>query len=370
MDPRRKPPVIAKRLPPATGKRVESDGANQPVVKAVAVKPAPAKAATAKPAVTKPTTAKPVVVKTVAGAELAGRKPDHPYITAFAEYLRSEAHLADNTVAAYRRDLRKFYEWLAGRKPTKLGVKDLAEYAKWLHAKQLAPASLARHLISLKLFYRYLQLESITVDNPAELLGGQKLWQRIPQVLSAEQVERMLQAPLTQKHSRARDKAMLELLYATGCRASELVTLRLRDVHLDAGHCICRGKGDKERIVPLGRRAIEAVRIYLRDERPALAQGSGERHTDWLLLSRTGRRLRRERLWELVKQYALEVGAHPDVSPHTLRHSFATHLLSGGADLRLVQEMLGHASIQTTQIYTHVDQSRLKAVHTKFHPRA
>ena len=235
MDPRRKPPVTAKRLPPATGARVTGDAANIPAAKGVAAKPAPAKAATVKPAVTKPAQpAKPVVVKAIAGAELAGRKPDHPYITAFAEYLRSEAHLADNTVAAYRRDLRKFYEWLAGRKPTKLGVKDLAEYAKWLHAKQLAPASLARHLISLKLFYRYLQLESITVDNPAELLGGQKLWQRIPQVLSAEQVERMLQAPLTQKHSRARDKAMLELLYATGCRASELVTLRLRDVHLDA----------------------------------------------------------------------------------------------------------------------------------------
>lgn len=305
-----------------------------------------------------------------AAANVANRPVEHPYVVSFIEYLRTEAHLSDNTVAAYRRDLRKFYEWLAGRKPTKLSVQELSDYAKWLHAKKLAPASLARHLISLKLFYRYLQLESITVDNPAELLGGQKLWQRIPQVLPPAVIEKMLVAPLTHKSCRARDKAMLELLYATGCRASELVNLRLRDVRHDEGHCVCRGKGDKERIVPLGKRAIEAVRIYLRDERPALAIGAGNSQPEWLLLSRTGRRLRRERLWELVKQYAVEAGAHPDVSPHTLRHSFATHLLAGGADLRLVQEMLGHASIQTTQIYTHVDQARLKAVHTKFHPRA
>lgn len=312
----------------------------------------------------------PSNVKRVAGAELAGRKPDHPYVTAFAEYLRAECHLADNSVAAYRRDLRRFYDWLAGRKPTKLSVHDLASYAKWLHEKRLAPASLARHLISLKLFYRYLQLEAIVVDNPAELLGGQKLWQRLPQVLPMETIERMLAAPQRSKICKRRDAAMLELLYATGCRASELSTLRLRDLHLDAGHCVCRGKGDKERIVPLGKRAVEAVREYLGEERPLLAQCAASEGPEWVLLTRRGKRMRRERIWELVKHYAAEAGAHPDVSPHTLRHSFATHLLAGGADLRLVQEMLGHASIQTTQIYTHVDQGRLKAVHKKFHPRA
>ncbi|MCE9604826.1 MAG: site-specific tyrosine recombinase XerD [Planctomycetia bacterium] len=301
--------------------------------------------------------------------KLVARKPDHPYVSAFSEYLRAECHLADNTVQAYRRDMRKFYEWAGDRKAQKLTVHDLADYAAWLHAKRLSSASLARHLISLKVFYRYLQLEAITLDNPAELLGAQKLWQRIPQVLSLETIEKMLLQPLANKYCKARDKMLLELLYATGCRASEISNLKVRDVHLDEGHCVCRGKGDKERIVPLGGRAIEAVRVYLRDERPTLA-GPGEDPSPYLLLSRRGKQMRRERVWELVKSYALEAGAHPDVSPHTLRHSFATHLLAGGADLRLVQEMLGHASIQTTQIYTHVDQSRLKAVHRKFHPRA
>lgn len=319
--------------------------------------------------------------RNVGGAERAARKPDHPYITAFADYLRAECHLSDNTVAAYRRDLRRFYDWLGTRNPGRLKVGDLSDYANHLHGLKLAPASLARHLISLKLFYRYLQLEAVVRDNPAELLGSQKLWQRIPQVLPAETIERMLAAPLRSKTCRLRDRALVELLYATGCRASELSNLRTRDVHLSEGYCVCRGKGDKERIVPIGVRAVEAIRNYLKDERPGLAAAGlpdqssaavkrAAATNDFLLLTRRGRRMRRERIWELVKQYAAEAGAHPDVSPHTLRHSFATHLLAGGADLRIVQEMLGHASIQTTQIYTHVDQSRLKRVHAQFHPRA
>jgi integrase/recombinase XerD len=165
-----------------------------------------------------------------------------------------------------------------------------------------------------------------------------------------------------------RDQALLELLYATGCRASELSNLKTIDVQLDAGHVVCHGKGDKQRIVPLGRRAIEAVKEYVRTERDELVARVGDAPA-WLLLSRRGRRLRRERIWELVKRYAIRAGGSPDISPHTLRHSFATHLLAGGADLRMVQEMLGHASIATTQIYTHVDRSRLKKVHQQFHPR-
>jgi integrase/recombinase XerD len=161
----------------------------------------------------------------------------------------------------------------------------------------------------------------------------------------------------------------LELLYATGCRASELSNLRLQDMHLDESFCICRGKGDKERMAPLNIRAVEAVRAYLEHERPKLAARSPSM-PEWVLLSYRGHRLRRERIWELLKRYAQRVGIPPEVSPHTLRHSFATHLLAGGADLRQVQEMLGHASIATTQIYTHVDPTRLKAVHKKFHPRA
>ena len=162
---------------------------------------------------------------------------------------------------------------------------------------------------------------------------------------------------------------MLEMLYATGCRVSELSNLRVRDVHLDDRYCLCHGKGDKQRVVPLGKKAVAAVRLYLEHERPRLAA----RHATpsmFLLLSPRGARLRRERIWELLKLYAKQTGCSPDLSPHSLRHSFATHLLAGGADLRQVQEMLGHASIATTQIYTHVDHSRLKKVHAAFHPRA
>lgn len=290
-------------------------------------------------------------------------------VKAFADYLRSECHLAENTVIAYRRDLRRFYDWLGERRVEGTRVQELADYASWLHGRNLAPASLARHLVSLKLYFRYLQLEGVLKENPVELLGSQKLWERVPEVMPPHQVERLLEAPRPSHTCWKRDRAMLELLYATGCRASELSTLRLRDTRLESGFVACRGKGDKERLVPLGKRAIAAVSDYLANERPALAAKASS-SADWLLLSRRGGRLRRERIWELVKRYAIRAGASEGVSPHTLRHSFATHLVAGGADLRHVQEMLGHASIATTQLYTHVDHARLKAVHGKFHPRA
>ncbi|MGA2063522.1 MAG: site-specific tyrosine recombinase XerD [Thermoguttaceae bacterium] len=290
-------------------------------------------------------------------------------LEAFVAYSAGECHLADNTVAAYRRDLARFFDWLQGRSIPGLGIRDLADYAAWLGTKNLAPASIARHLVSLKVFFRYLQLEGQLQDNLAELLGSQKLWERVPQVLSPEQVSRLLEAPRPDDAHWRRDRALLELLYATGCRASELSQLRLRDVHLDEGYCLCHGKGNKERVVPLGARAVVAVREYLAEHRGPLAARQSP-PPEWLLVSSRGRRLRRERIWELLKRYAARVGAPPEISPHTLRHSFATHMLGGGADLRQVQEMLGHASIATTQIYTHVDPTRLKAVHRKFHPRA
>ncbi len=291
------------------------------------------------------------------------------WLEEFLSYAAGECHLAENTVAAYRRDLKRFFAWLDGRGVPALSIRDLADYTTWLHAQKLAPASLARHIVSLKVFFRYLQLEGVLQENLAELLGSQKLWQRVPKILSPEQIDRLLTCPRPRDPFWRRDRALLELLYATGCRASEISHLKLRDVHLDEGYCLCHGKGNKERLVPLGRRAAEAVREYVDRERGRLAaRDSGE--PTWLLLSYRGRRLRRERIWELLKYYAARVGAPPDVSPHTMRHSFATHLLAGGADLRQVQEMLGHASIATTQIYTHVDSSRLKAVHNKFHPRA
>jgi len=289
-------------------------------------------------------------------------------IDAFVQYTAGECHLAENTVAAYRRDMRHFAAWLDGRDPLRLSVADLADYARWLHDQSLAPASIARHLVSLKVFYRYLQLEGVVRDNPAEALGSQKLWERMPSVLSPQQIERLFTAPQPFDRWWRRDRAMLELLYATGCRVSEIVGLRVADLRFDEGYCRCRGKGDKERIVPFHARAIDAVKLYLAEERPVLA-ARAPTTTDRLLLSGRGLPLRRERVWELLKQYAQRVGAPANISPHTFRHSFATHLLAGGADLRQVQEMLGHASIATTQIYTHVDPTRLKAVHKKFHPR-
>jgi len=300
-------------------------------------------------------------------APVAGGQ-SHRWIAACLDYLRTECHLAANTIAAYRRDLTRFGQWLNGRPAAKLGVRDLSDYMAWLQTKKLAPSSIARHMVAVKLFFRYLQLENVVRDNPAELLGTQKTWERVPEVMSPAVVEQLLTAPQPYDAYFCRDRALLELLYATGCRASEVSHLKLSDVHLKEGYCLARGKGNKERLTPLGAAAIAAIRQYLATERPKLAKGRGE--PPWLLLSRGGKRLRREAIWALVKRYVRRIGANPDVSPHTLRHSFATHLLAGGADLRQVQELLGHASIATTQIYTHVDQTRLKRVHRQFHPRA
>jgi integrase/recombinase XerD len=289
---------------------------------------------------------------------------------AFIRYLSSECHLAANTVVAYRRDLARFYQWLGRRNLTALSVSDLARYPAWLAESQsLAPKSIARHVASLRVFVRFLQLEGAVSENQAELLGTPKLWQRVPQVLNVAQVEQLLSAPRPADGLWRRDRALLELLYATGCRVSELGGLAVRDLHLRERYCQCRGKGDKQRIVPLGRRAATAIEEYLKHERGELAARHAPPPT-WLLLSSRGGPLRRERIWELIKRYAARIGAPPEISPHSLRHSFATHLLAGGADLRQVQEMLGHASIATTQIYTHVDHTRLKKVHQTFHPRA
>lgn len=290
------------------------------------------------------------------------------WIDGFSDYLRSECHLAENTTVAYGRDMRRFEQWLGTRDVRQLTIQDLADYAGWLQGEGLAPASLARHVVSLKMFFRFLQLEGILDENLVELLGSQKLWQRVPHVLTPQMVNRLLSAPGESDRYWRRDRALLELLYATGCRASELSALGVRDTHLSEGYCLCQGKGDKQRIVPLGKRAVAAVRDYLKEERPQLAAAAAS-SPPWLILSRRGRRLRREMIWELLKKYARRVGAPSSVSPHTMRHSFATHLLAGGADLRQVQEMLGHANISTTQIYTHVDPTRLKKIHRQFHPR-
>ncbi len=306
-------------------------------------------------------------------------------IAAFRHYLQSERGMADNTVQAYGRDLDRFATWCAlvryaeYRAPT---LKDLARYLAFLHDEELAPPSIARHLVSLKMFYRFLRLEERADASAVDLLGSPKLWERIPEVLPPTAVEELLKAPLAADRFYLRDRALLETLYATGCRASEVVGLKLADVYLDAGFCRCFGKGSKQRVVPLGRPAIAAIRDYLamRDEggrmkdeakaqTPLGSDSSFRLHPSSLFTSRSGRPLSRIILWSLVKKYCKRAGLPSTVSPHTLRHSFATHMLAGGADLRTVQELLGHASIQTTQHYTHVDRDRLKAIHRQFHPR-
>ncbi|MCA9174895.1 MAG: site-specific tyrosine recombinase XerD [Planctomycetales bacterium] len=287
----------------------------------------------------------------------------------FLDYLEGECRLAANTLQAYGRDLRRFREWLGKRELSALTISQLSDFVSCLHDQELAPATVARHLVAVKMFLRFLQLEGRLKENVAELLGSQTLWQRIPEVMSPETVAKFLESPKRFDRYWRRDRALLELLYATGCRASEMSQLLVQDVHLNEGYCRCHGKGSKQRLTPVGKRAAAAVEAYLEEERSELAGRAGT-PPPWLLLSRSGRRLRREAIWELVRKYARRCGIPGKVSPHTLRHSFATHLLAGGADLRQVQEMLGHASISTTQIYTHVDRSRLQRVHRQFHPRA
>jgi len=217
------------------------------------------------------------------------------------------------------------------------------------------------------MFYRYLRYEERTTETTVDLLSSPKLWERIPQVLSPESVEALLAAPRAQDRFHLRDKAILELLYATGCRASEVVNLSVDQLNLEASFLRCIGKGNKERVVPLGRPAIAAIHTYLSDGRAEVIQLAPRGGP--LFVSKSGKPLGRVTLWRIVTKYCRRAGLPVGVSPHTLRHSFATHLLAGGADLRAVQEMLGHASITTTQHYTHVDRARLKQLHRKFHPR-
>ena len=291
-------------------------------------------------------------------------------ITAFRNYLQAERGMSPNTVLAYGHDLDRFAGWVAGggladyRSPT-LG--DLGHYIAFLRDEKLAAPSIARHLIALKMFYRFLRLEERADAAAVELLSSPSLWERIPHVLSPDNVDRLLSAPQAGDRFFLRDRAMLETLYATGCRASEVVGLKLADLYLEAAFLRCVGKGNKQRVVPLGRAAVVALSAYLGEGRPKLTHDPA---AVWVFVSKGGKPLSREMLWVVVKKYVRRAGLHGRTSPHTLRHSFATHMLSGGADLRTVQELLGHASIRTTQHYTHVDRDRLKSLHRRFHPRA
>ncbi len=285
----------------------------------------------------------------------------------YLDHLAVERGLASNTVAAYRRDLERLGDALeeAGGDVLTAQPADLAAHVRALRRAGLSPRSISRALSSARGFFAHLVVEGEREDDPAVDLEAPKLLSRLPKVLSEDQVEALLQAPDTTTDLGLRDRAMIETLYATGLRVSELVSLRLGQLRLDQGILTAFGKGSKERIVPVGESAERWLGRYLREARPALERG---RRSDEVFLSRLGAGMTRQAFWQTLKRHARAAGVR-EVSPHVLRHSFATHLLEHGADLRAVQMMLGHADISTTQIYTHIHQERLRSLYEKFHPR-
>ncbi|HHV62177.1 MAG TPA: site-specific tyrosine recombinase XerD [Firmicutes bacterium] len=291
-------------------------------------------------------------------------------IKEFLAYLAVERGLAGNTLESYGRDLRQFLEFIQeckGIAPEEATQATVVSYLAELRLRGRAPATVSRTLAALKSFYQYLVREHGLTRDPTSNLESPRQEKRLPRVLTVQEVTALLNAPVPRDAAGIRDKAMLELLYATGIRVSELVNLKIEDVNLTLGYIRCFGKGSKERIVPLGRIAAECTERYIRDGRSKLSKhDSGS----WLFLNQHGHRLTRQGFWKILKKYAAQIGIKKEITPHTLRHSFATHLLERGADLRSVQEMLGHADISTTQIYTHLTKGKLKEVYNKTHPRA
>ncbi len=295
----------------------------------------------------------------------------HPaqYLEAFLSYLEAECGMAINTVKAYRNDIQQFISWLDEAGIDSVLSVDLAvlsDFLQFLHGRELKATTISRRLVGLKMFFRFLVLEGVIAESKVDMLSSPKLWQYLPTVLSPEVVDTMLDSPTWEDSFPHRDRAVLTVLYATGCRASEVTGLRVSDVKLKENFCRCLGKGNKERIVNLNPIAVDAIEMYLKKERPMMTL---KRDSEYLFVTRTGRPLSRVMIWKLVKKYAARIGCSNKISPHTLRHSFATHMLAGGAEIRALQEMLGHASIRTTQIYTQVEHSRLKSVHANCHPR-
>jgi integrase/recombinase XerD len=297
------------------------------------------------------------------------RNSEHPWLVAWLEALAVERNLSPKTVEAYGLDVSRFLIWLTAHRATKpedVGEKDISFYIGELARTGLSRASQRRTLAAIRSFYAYGIIEEWLKTNPAKGVVLPPLRRALPRVLLVADVERLLAMPDVTDCFGLRDRAILELLYSAGLRASECVELRLRDLSMAQGFIRVLGKGGKTRIVPFGGHARSWVETYLSDSRGTLL---GRRVSDWLFLARGGRKLSRITLWHIVKSYSTRAGLGKKVSPHTLRHSFATHLLEGGADLRVVQELLGHASITTTQIYTHLDRDYLSEVHKRFHPR-
>ena len=290
-------------------------------------------------------------------------------VRTFLNYLRVEKGLSDNTIQAYRRDMAKFAVFAGERRVgvTELRREHVVDFLGTLYRRNLDSRSVARHLVTIRHFFRFLLLEGAIESDPAANIESPKFRQSLPEFLSVDEVDRLLRQPDKNDVVGIRDRAMIELMYSTGLRVSELCGLRVSDLQMEPGCLRCIGKGNKERLVPVGKRALEAVQTYLRDARQALARGVA---SPYLFLNQKGHKLNRIAFWKILGEYGRKAGLRKSLTPHMLRHSFATHLLDRGADLRSVQMMLGHSDISTTQIYTHVVEERLKQVYKAHHPRA
>jgi integrase/recombinase XerD len=291
------------------------------------------------------------------------------FLDLFLNFLVVEKGLSTNTLDAYGRDLARYLDFLEEEgvsQPDSISPQLVLMFLTHLKGLGLSPRSRARALVSLRMFHKFLVTEKISSQNPTARVESPKSLNALPHVLTSRDVDRLLGAVQGERSLDLRDRAMLELLYATGLRVSELVSLQLGSLQLDVGYLCAFGKRRKERIVPMGESAMAELRSYLVNGRPSLDKGEGGA---FVFLNRDGRGLTRQGFWKIIKRRALEAGISKKISPHTLRHSFATHLLENGADLRSVQTMLGHADISTTQIYTHVSRERLRKIHEQFHPR-
>jgi integrase/recombinase XerD len=295
-------------------------------------------------------------------------------IDAYLDHLRVERRLSHHTLDSYARDLRGLAEFAAGagRPVDALDRRELEAFVAEQRARGQSPRSVARAVAAVRGYYRFLLLDQRLADNPAEDLRPPRAWPALPKFLSLEEVDRLIAQPDVATPLGLRDRAMIELLYATGMRVSELVSVRPADLHLDEQYLTCIGKGSKERLIPIGEEAAAWVRRYARDARPALLQrGARKRATaPRLFVNLRGGPLSRVGFWKVLKRYGRQAAVRSSISPHVLRHSFATHLLERGADLRAIQMMLGHADLSTTQIYTHVLEARLRSAYERFHPRA
>lgn len=288
----------------------------------------------------------------------------------YYNYLAVERGLSANTLESYRRDLKKLFQYLKKKKKLKISEVNRHELSAFLASLKnsgLAASTVSRCLASIRSFFNYLLAEGYIENNPAYELDSPRIEKKLPRVLTSEEIDRLLGQPKAEQNNGIRDKAMLELLYASGIRVSELVSLDVTDFDARVGYLRCRGKGMKERIVPIGSVAIKEVSDYLRRQRISMLKNTYEKA---LFLNHHGKRMSRQGFWKILKKYARRANIQGEVTPHTLRHSFATHLLENGADLRSVQEMLGHSDISTTQIYTQVTRRKIKEIYDQAHPRA